>query len=355
MSFKVIVWGTGLVGKAVLRELLSHPLYEVVGVIVSRAEKNGQDIGALLGLPDTGIIASTDSQAILALEADAVAYFGPSAIYADINMGNITAALAAGKNVVDTSMGVFENPSLAPKELIDQLEDACAVHNKHFFSAGIDPGFGNDLFPMTLLGVCAQVDSIRTIEFIDAGTYPDQASLIQMGLKSTKDQQSILTMDGIMTSIWGGPLYMIAEAVDVEIESTVEHYDRWFSPESVTYSLGEVAVGECAAHQIQLQGIVDGKPKIIIDHIHRLYPDAAPHWQRPTMDYVHANRIEIIGSPSVNQETVFEDAVTKDGNACTCLATGMRAINAIPDLCDSKQAILSTKDLPLISGRGVIH
>lgn len=355
MSFKVIIWGTGLVGKAVLRELLTHPLYEVVGVIVNSPEKDGQDIGTLLGLSATGIIASTDSQQVLALEADAVAYFGPSAIYADINMKNITTALAAGKNVVDTSMGVFENPALAPKELIDQLESACAVYGKHFFSAGIDPGFGNDLFPMTLLGVCAQVNSIRTIEFIDAGTYPDQESLIQMGLKSTKDQQSILTMEGIMTSIWGGPLYMMAEAVGVEIESTVEHYDRWFSPSSVSYSLGVVEAGECAAHQIQLQGIVDGKPKIIIDHIHRLYPDAAPDWQRPTMDYVHANRIEINGSPSVSQETVFEDPISKDGNAGTCLATGMRAINAIPAVCEAKQAILSTKDLPLIIGRGVIH
>lgn len=355
MSFKVIIWGTGLVGKAVLRELLTHPLYEVVGVIVNSAEKDGQDIGTLLGMSATGIIASTDSQQVLALKADAVAYFGPSAIYADINMKNITTALAAGKNVVDTSMGVFENPALAPKELIDQLVSACAVHGKHFFSAGIDPGFGNDLFPMTLLGVCAQVNSIRTIEFIDAGTYPDQESLIQMGLKSTKDQQSILTMEGIMTSIWGGPLYMIAEAVGVEVESTVEHYDRWFSPSRATYSLGVVEAGECAAHQIQLQGIVDGKPKIIIDHIHRLYPDAAPDWQRPTMDNVHANRIEINGSPTVSQETVFEDPISKDGNAGTCLATGMRAINAIPAVCEAKQAILSTKDLPLISGRGVIH
>ena len=77
MSFKVIVWGTGLVGKAVLRELLMHPLYEVVGVIVNSPEKDGQDVGTLLGLPATGILASTDSTKLLALEADAVAYFVP--------------------------------------------------------------------------------------------------------------------------------------------------------------------------------------------------------------------------------------------------------------------------------------
>ena len=73
------------------------------------------------------------------------------------------------------------------------------------------------------------------------------------------------------------------------------------------------------------------------------------------MDHVHANRIEIDGRPMVRQETVFEDAITKDGNAGTCLATGMRAINAIPAIAATKKGIVSTKDLPLISGRGAIH
>lgn len=355
MRYKVIVWGTGLVGKAVLRHLLNHPLYEVVGVIVSNADKDQRDIGDLLDMPATGIKASTDSAKVLAQDADVVAYFGPSAIYADINMANITAALSAGKHVVETTMGVFENPRRAPAELIEQIEQACALHNKSFFSGGIDPGFANDLFPMTLLGVCAQVDRVRTIEFIDAGTYPDQESLIQMGLKSTADQQAVLSMPGIMTSVWGGPLYMIADALGVEIEQTRELYDRWFTPEAVDYPLGRVEAGECAAHRVQLQGIVDGEAKIIIDHYHRLFPDAAPEWQRPETNHVHANRIEIDGSPRIRQETVLEDPHSHDGNEGTCLATGMRAINAIPAVCAAEGGILSTMDLPLIAGRGAMH
>ena len=33
MTYKVIVWGTGFVGKMVIRELLHNPEYELVGVI----------------------------------------------------------------------------------------------------------------------------------------------------------------------------------------------------------------------------------------------------------------------------------------------------------------------------------
>ena len=64
MGFKVIIWGTGLVGKSVLLELLTHPEYEVVGVIVNAPEKDGKDIGDFLNLPKTGIIASRDSEKV---------------------------------------------------------------------------------------------------------------------------------------------------------------------------------------------------------------------------------------------------------------------------------------------------
>ena len=120
--YKLIIWGTGLVGKAVIRGLLDHPNFDIVAVIVNDPAKEGKDVGAIVGAGDTGIIATRDSAAALSLEADAVAYFGPSAIHADINMANITAALRAGKNVLDTTMGVFENPSRAPEAMIEQIE-----------------------------------------------------------------------------------------------------------------------------------------------------------------------------------------------------------------------------------------
>ncbi|MFT5442267.1 MAG: hypothetical protein ACI8W3_001309 [Myxococcota bacterium] len=350
--FRVIVWGTGFVGKAVLRSLLGHPNYEVVGVIVNNPDKDGRDIGELLGVPATGIVASRDCEEVLSRDADAVAYFGPSAMHAEINMKNLTMALAAGKNVVDTSMGIFQNPSRVPDELSDPVEAACAAGQSTFFSGGIDPGFANDLFPLTLLGLCGQVESVRTTEFIDGGGYPDQASLQMMGLQSHMEATPLLESKGLMESIWGGPLYMIAHALGVEVEGVNEVYERWGATEAVDFKYGRVEPGQCAAHRIELQGIVDGKPRIFIDHLHRLFPEAAPDWPRPQLDVVHANRIEIEGQPNIVQETVMTDPETGDGNAGGCLATGMRVFNAIPAVCAAEPGIISTLDLPLIAGRG---
>ena len=86
---RVIVWGTGFVGKAVLRSLLGHPEYEIVGVLVNDPDKDGRDLGELLGTAPTGLHASRDIAGTLALEADAVAYFGPNAMHAETNMANI--------------------------------------------------------------------------------------------------------------------------------------------------------------------------------------------------------------------------------------------------------------------------
>ena len=350
--YRVIVWGTGFVGKAVLHSLIGHPEYEIVGVIVNDPAKDGRDLGELLGTKELGLRATRDIEATLALDAEAVAYFGPSAMYGEINMANIERALRAGKNVVDTTMGIFQNPERVPPEMIAPIEAACRKGETSFFSGGIDPGFANDLFPLTLLGLCGRVESVRTTEFIDGGSYPDQASLQMMGLQSSMEEAPLLDTHGMMTGIWGGPLYMIASALGVEVEETREVYRRWGASEAVDFPLGRVEPGQCAAHRIELQGIVGGEPRIFIDHLHRLYPEAAPDWPRPELDAVHANRIEIHGEPDVIQETVLRDPKTGDGNAGGCLSTGMRVFNAIPAVCAAAPGIVSTLDLPLIAGRG---
>ncbi|MEM9176523.1 MAG: dihydrodipicolinate reductase [Myxococcota bacterium] len=354
--YRVIVWGTGFVGRSVLRNLLTHPLYDVVGVLVNDPAKAGRDVGALAGLPDVGLAASRDAEAVLALPADAVCYFGPSALHMETNLRNLTQALRAGKNVVETAIGALQNPERAPDVIRDMIEAACREGGTSLFSGGIDPGFANDLLPLTLLGLCGRVDRVVTTEFLDAGSYPDQASLASMGLCSSLDDPAILDTPGLMTSVWGAPLYALATALGVEVGETTEHYERWATPTAIDFEQGRVEAGCTAAHRIRLAGRVEGEgegeERIVIDHIHRVVPDVAPDWPRPASNPAHANRVEVFGSPNIVQETVLADEFTGDGNAGGCLATGMRAVNAIPAVVAAEPGILSTLDLPLIAGRG---
>jgi hypothetical protein len=74
MTYRVIQWGTGKVGKFLLGAILDHPDLELTGVWVHSADKVGQDAGELLGRPAVGIAATNDADSLLALGADCVCY-----------------------------------------------------------------------------------------------------------------------------------------------------------------------------------------------------------------------------------------------------------------------------------------
>jgi 4-hydroxy-tetrahydrodipicolinate reductase len=108
--YRVIVQGTGFVGKMVIRELAAHPDYEIVACVVHDSAKHGRDAGEIAGIAPIGVVATTDLDAALAVPADAVAHFGPTAALAGRNIEDLSRALRAGKNVVSTAMTPFVYP-----------------------------------------------------------------------------------------------------------------------------------------------------------------------------------------------------------------------------------------------------
>lgn len=154
IAHKVIVWGTGVVGKLVIRELLDHPEFELADVIVHDP---------------------------------------------------------AGKHVVSTSMTPLVYPDACPVELRAELEKACAESGKACFTTGIDPGFANDLFPLTLLGVCGRVDSVRIQELVDYASYVGDYSKV-MGFGLPVDSQAVLEIPEVLIFAWGHTIPMIADA-----------------------------------------------------------------------------------------------------------------------------------------------
>ena len=48
-----------------------------------------------------------------------------------------------------------------PPNWIAPITEACEPGESSCFTTGIDPGFANDLFPMTLMGFCSEVRMVR--------------------------------------------------------------------------------------------------------------------------------------------------------------------------------------------------
>ncbi|HVM96103.1 MAG TPA: hypothetical protein VMT89_06925, partial [Candidatus Acidoferrales bacterium] len=154
MAYRVIQWGTGNVGAFSLRCLIEHPDMQLVGVLVNSPAKAGKDAGELCGMEAVGIKATTDVDAILALDADCVCYTATADLRPFEAAQDIARILAAGKNVVSSSIVAMVHPQSFVPSVRDQLAEACKAGGTSFFTSGIDPGFANDLLPLTLSGLC---------------------------------------------------------------------------------------------------------------------------------------------------------------------------------------------------------
>ena len=102
---RVILWGPGQVGVGALRALIAHPGLDMVGVVVHAKAKEGRDAGDLCGMSVTGVIATRDVDAALALDADVVAYFASgdyryheAAEVLDIPVGTVRSRVARARS-----------------------------------------------------------------------------------------------------------------------------------------------------------------------------------------------------------------------------------------------------------------
>jgi 4-hydroxy-tetrahydrodipicolinate reductase len=353
---RVVVWGTGFVGRMVIPEIVRHPAFELVGVGVSAPEKVGRDVGEICGIGKVGITATDDVASLISLRPDALVHYGPTAAHATDNIALLGTFLGAGIDVCSTAMTPWVWPAMAqnPPSWIDPITKACEEGRSSCFTTGIDPGFANDLFPMTLMGLCGEVRSVKALEILDyinyEGDYEDE-----MGIGRSPDYVPLLEHTDILIMSWGATVPMIAHAVGIELDEITTTWEKWVTDTPITTAKGVIDAGNVAAIRFTINGIYRGETRIGLEHINRIGTEAAPAWPRGTQDDVY--RVVIDGSPSITQETAFRftDGSGRDAAAAGCLATGLRALNAVPAVNDRPPGWVTALDLPLIPGVGTIR
>src|SRR5262245_54446227 len=100
MTYRVIQWSTGNVGRAALRAIIRPPALELSGVWGSSDEKAGKDAGELCGLPPVGVTATNDAGALLAQDADCVCYTATADLRPADAVADMARIAASGKNIV---------------------------------------------------------------------------------------------------------------------------------------------------------------------------------------------------------------------------------------------------------------
>ncbi|WP_319435694.1 dihydrodipicolinate reductase [Mycobacterium sp. RTGN5] len=344
---RVILWGPGHVGVTALRALIEHPGLELVGVVVYSEDKRGRDAGDLCGLPTTGVIATSDVDAALAVDADAVAYFASGDFRYHDAAQDIARCLRAGKNVVTTALVPMCYPPAADEETVLLLQQACADGGTSVYNSGIDPGWSNDVVPLTIAGLSSRVDTITMLEVLDYQEVNQPEVMFDlMGFARPPDSK--LPMDEArLERSWGPVLRLLAAGLGLSLDSIETCIERWVTPERYEVAAGWIEAGTTGGIRFELAGMVNGEKRIVVEHITRMGEHSAPEWPRhpsPRGGY----RIIVEGLPTYTVDLAIEAG----GDTLFGLTYGSvsRQLNAIPAVIAAPTGVLSSLDLPLITG-----
>lgn len=350
---RVIQWSTGNAGRNALRGILQHPELELVGLHAHSPEKVGLDAAELCDWNQpTGIIASDDAEALLALDADCVCYTAQGETRMADTLDDFDRILRSGTNIVNTAIVSLVYPKAGGRRMVAKLTEACSVGGSSFFTSGFDPGWSGDVIPLALAQCSERVDSIRISELMDYSTYEDPGFTgVFFGFGRPLDYAAPLLQPGMLRGGWGGMIHLLADALGMKLDEIREEHERLPAPETFDTAMGKIEAGTCAGVRFELHGIVDGRVALVAAHVNRLRDDIGPEWDRLSAGKKSGYKIEVIGSPSFlcEIEPVGEDG---DHNTAGILGTAMRVVNAIPVVCDAQPGVLSIMDLPMFTGRG---
>lgn len=326
---KVIQWATGAMGRTALRRIIDHPDLELVGVYVYDSNKAGRDAGEIARRPLTGVLATDDIEAILALDADVVLHAGRISLPYAAQNAAVERLLASGKNVVSTAG--FHYPPAHSGPYAARLLDACREGGSTLAGMGLNPGFiGERLVPL-LSGLCARLEAIDSREVVEASTMSSPEFVFNtMGFGSDPALGDIT--QGPLADLYGA-LYsetfaFVAAALGTTVASLAPAHRLTLAPEEIRIAAGLIPRGRVAATEWCWHAqFADGRQmrhSVLWTADARLHGAAdSAHWQ-----------VELRGRPNVKLSLALSDPDPQaPPTRAASDATVAIAIRSIPDVC----------------------
>jgi hypothetical protein len=345
---RVIQFSTGNVGRHALKAIIERPDLELIGVHANTSQKIGRDAAELCGLSaPTGIVATGDVDALVALGADCVVFTSQAETRPIEALDHMTKFLAAGTNLVGTSMVWMVAPRQADDWVRGPLEQACKAGGTSLYINGIDPGFSADSLVYTALSLTTRATSIYVQEIFDYANFDDyEFTGKSMGFGMTPDDDPpMLFLPGVVVSMWGGQVRSLAELLGVELEDVRQRTERWFTPEPIDCAMCRVEPGGLAAVRFAVEGVRGAEPVITVEHVTRLTSAAAPDWDFPPDNHTGVHRVVVEGEPRVEINTHVSHP-TFDSTDAGCISTAARVVNAIDWVCRAPEGVIGVEDIP---------
>jgi len=341
MTIRVVQWATGAVGRAQLREIIDRPDLELVGLFVYDPAKVGVDAGALVGRPATGIAATNDKAAMLALDADLVLHAASKAFPENTNTDDIVALLASGKNVITTTS--YNHLPTFGADADRRIRQACEQAGTRFHAGGEHPGFMFERLATSLTALSQRVDRITVQEYVDCSGVSGKEMLVDlMGMgKRPEDITVDSPMFRAVSVQYEQAIGATADVLGLELDEIRHSVETGTSPRDVQVACGTLPAGTVVGQIMSWTGYRDGAP-VLVAQEYWTVTDDIPGWDLD-LEQTFLVRVIVDGSPTVRVDlTIGNETVGDlDGTSGGQLAVAMTAIRAIPAVLQSPPGVVT--------------
>jgi len=322
---RVIQYGVGPIGAAMVRLMLEKPGLEIVGAVDVDPAKAGKDLGEVAGAGrKLGVAVSAAAAPVLKAGGDIVVHT-TSSYLVDVQ-DQLLECLDAGINVVSTTEEL-SYPFRKHPELSRLLDSRARERKVALLGTGVNPGFAMDKLALTLATVCHKVEAVEVRRVVNAS---------KRRLPLQKKIGAGLTVEEFRAQVAAGILKhhglpesaaMIADGLGLPVDRMEETIEPVVAEEKVVTEFLEVAAGRVAGvHQIAR---AFAGPRQLIFLELKMYVGA-----KESIDAV-----TIHGLPELN--------LAVNGGIHGDLATVAVTVNCIPEVVQARPGLRTSRDIAM--------
>ena len=327
-NIRVLHFGLGPIGVAIVKQVAARPGFKIVGAIDIDPAKAGRDLGDVAGLskPLKVKVSSDADKALKSAKPDVVVLCTSS---------SVAKVLPQIESVLKRKVAIVSTTEELSYPGYTHLREGRKIHalakkaKVAVLGTGVNPGFAMDALPIALTAVCERVDRVLVNRVQDASIrrLPFQQKI---GAGLTKEQFQKKVDDGSVRHVGlTESIAMIADALGWRLDRITDEIEPKIAAATVTSQFLAVDPGYVCGIVQDGIGYRKGEPVI------RLHMEAylgAPE----SYDSVH-----IDGSPQISQKIA--------GGIHGDVATASIVVNSIPKVLEAAPGLHTMRSLALPS------
>lgn len=255
---RAAIWGTGRVGRELVKAGLARPWLQWVGGAVFDPAKDGRDLGELAGIAPLGVAATTDIEALLARpDIDVVVYagLGPEAVVGE----SVERIVRAGKDAVTVSGLVHPRTALGAYGA-RRLHEACVASGRRAIGAGLNPGFVLDVIPAVWASCVVEHTCVTARRVSDLKTWgPGVHRSLGIG-RRPEDVDEVEMLMALDQS-----LMLLGDALGLAFDRVEDTTTPLIAPTRRTHGDAVVEVGTIAGYARRSAGVVAGVERVVLE------------------------------------------------------------------------------------------